>query len=321
MLTSHVKPGGVAVLYYPDPRPDSVLAIGDFNGWRYPGIPMNRINNGWQVEIPGIPVGELRYKFIVDGNWVSDPNNVIKNDDGNSIVYNRLGRGNVYHFNFWAPSIKKDRGYSIYLPPGYFHSDNHYSTIYLLHGLLDWEYTWVQRGFVHHTLDRLLREGKMGEVIVVMPRENGEFFKGEGMYADYIFRDLVGHIDMEFKTIAHPGHRAIDGLSTGGFASTVIGSSHPHIFSSIGGMSGSYDHRTFDSIKNHVDAIKRYNARFYISCGEGDPSCGISGDLAEMIRSLGFECEFYANPGPHDWEFWGPNVAGNIEFHWLSFQK
>lgn len=325
MLLSHIDSFNNAFFYYPDPHKHSVHVLGDFNGWQTPGIPMQRQDKGWHLKLENIPFNELSYKFLADGEWVNDPCNVLRSFDGygseNSVIYNHKDRGNVYHFDFYSPSIQQTRGYTIYLPPDYFKPDKHFSALYLLHGALDWEYTWVHKGRINLTLDRLKKSGKIGDMIVIMPRENGEFFRGEDMYADYIYKDLVGHIDVEFKTIPHPKHRAIDGLSTGAFSSIVIGASHPYIFSSIAGMSGSYDSRTFDAIQYNLDLIKRNGPRFYISCGQADPSCEVSGRLAQLIRSHGIECEFYANPGPHDWEFWGPSVAGNLEFHWWNFQK
>ena len=325
MFTSHVNANDTAVFYYPDERPHQVFAIGDFNGWRTPGLPLQRIPGGWQGEYQGIPRGEFNYKFIVDGNWIPDPSNVLRKPDGhgseNSILYHGINKGMVYHFEFYSPSIEQTRGYCIYLPPGYFYSDRRFNTIYLLHGALDWEYTWVHRGFVNKTLDHLRSAGSIGDMIVVMPRENGEFFRGDGRFADYIFQDLLGHIDFEFKTIPDQKHRAIDGLSTGGYSSLVLGSGHPDLYSSVGAMSGSYDGRTVNAIKYNAGRMRDHGLRFYISCGLGDPSYELSGQMAEILRNQGLECEFQANPGPHDWEFWGPSVAGNLQFHWWSFQR
>jgi enterochelin esterase family protein len=310
---------------YPDPHHGEVFVTGDFNGWSAPGFPMQRIEGGWRGEVPDFPQGEFAYKFVVDGHWIADPFNAMTVDDGiggeNSIITHRVNRGSLFHFNFYSPAIDDYRGYVIYLPPGYFLSEDHYSTIYLLHGALDWEYTWAHKGYVHFTMDQLRSQGKAGEMIIVMPKENGEFHGGDNRFADYIYRDLVGHVDFEFKTIAHPKHRAIDGLSTGGFASIVLGSGHPYVFSSVGAMSGSYDQRVFDSIRHNAEAIKKYDVRFHISCGHGDASADVSRALAEAIRSEGIYVEYYQNPGPHDWEFWGPAIAGNLEFHWWSFQR
>ncbi len=325
MFTSHVRADGTAVFYYPDERPSQVFAIGDFNGWRQPGVPLHRIRGGWYGEYEGIGRGEYGYKLIVDGHWTADPSNVLRKSDGhgseNSILSHGGDRGSVYHFEFFSPSINETRGYCIYLPPSYFYTENRFSTIYLLHGALDWEYTWVHRGYVNQTLDQLRRAGSIGDMIVVMPKENGEYFKGDDHFASYIFNDLRGHIDFEFKTIPHQQHRALDGLSTGGYSSLVIGANHPEIFSSIGAMSGSYDGRTVNTLKYNADRMRAFNQRYYISCGLGDPSYELSGQMAQIVKGLGLECEFHANPGPHDWEFWGPSVAGNLQFHWWSFQR
>jgi len=325
MLTSFVRNDDTAVFQYSDERPRSVFAIGDFNGWRSPGVPLHRVPGGWRGEYPGIAPGELSYKFVVDGHWVPDPDNVLRRPDGhgseNSILYHRAGKGAVFHYDFYSPAINMTRGYVIYLPPSYFYSDDYFNTIYLLHGALDWEYTWVHRGYVNKTSDILKQEGKIGDMILVMPRENGEFFRGDGKFSDYIHRDLVAHIEAEFKAFPEQGRRAIDGLSTGAFSSMVIGSSQPHIFSSVGALSGSFDNRVLDSFQYNLGSIRRHNLRFHITCGAGDPSCEVSGQLASTINSRGVECEFFANPGPHDWEFWGPAIAGNLQFHWWSFQR
>lgn len=325
MFLSHVRGDNTAVFMYPDSRPQQVFVTGDFNGWDTPGLPLHRVEGGWKGEFPNFPVGEYGYKFVADGHWVTDPHNVLTQQEGggseNSVINHRVNKGSVYHFDFYTPSVDENRGYVIYLPPGYFLSDDHYSTLYLLHGALDWEYTWVHRGLIHYTLDHLRTSGKLGEMIVVMPRENGEFFRGDDRFADYIHRDLVGHIDMEFKTIAHPKHRGIDGLSTGAFSSLVLGAGNPYLFTSIAGLSGSYDRRVFETIRHNVGEIRKYDSRFMISCGQGDPSCGLSRALADTIRGEGIYVEYYENPGPHDWEFWGPAIAGNLQFHWWSFQR
>jgi chromosome partitioning protein len=67
-----------------------VLIAGDFNGWSQMGTPMKMSAPGvWQMSLP-LPAGRYRYRFIVDGQWITDPNNsyVESNQFGelNSIV-------------------------------------------------------------------------------------------------------------------------------------------------------------------------------------------------------------------------------------------
>lgn len=285
MFITHVRADNTAVFMYPDPRPFRVYVTGSFNGWDTPGIPLYRIEGGWKCEVPNFPQGEYFYKFIADGTWVTDPVNVLTRSDEsgreNSLLTHRMNKGTLSHFTFYSPAINEHRGYVIYLPPSYFLSDEErYSTVYLLHGALDWEYTWVHKGLIHYTLDHLHATGKIGEMIVVMPRENGEFFRGDGRFGEYLSKDLPGHIDVEFRTIPHPGYRAIDGLSTGAFSSVIIGAQKPYHFSSVGGMSGCYDRRVFEAIRHNAEAIRKYKVRFHISCGQGDPSMETSRAIA-----------------------------------------
>jgi 1,4-alpha-glucan branching enzyme len=51
-----------------------VLIAGDFNGWN-PVSPLQMNRPGeWRVKLPLAP-GRYRYRFIVDGQWVTDPHN------------------------------------------------------------------------------------------------------------------------------------------------------------------------------------------------------------------------------------------------------
>jgi chromosome partitioning protein len=53
-----------------------VLLAGDFNGWSPMGTPLH--TNGrpgvWTTKLP-LPRGRYRYRLIVDGQWMTDPNN------------------------------------------------------------------------------------------------------------------------------------------------------------------------------------------------------------------------------------------------------
>jgi chromosome partitioning protein len=52
-----------------------VLIAGDFNNWSPMSTPMVMAANGeWKMKLP-LPPGRYRYRFVVDGRWVTDPNN------------------------------------------------------------------------------------------------------------------------------------------------------------------------------------------------------------------------------------------------------
>jgi hypothetical protein len=59
----------------------SVIVNGTFNGWSEDGYTMRKEGSNWVMDI-NLPKGKTRYKFIVDGKWIKDPDNDLyeKND-------------------------------------------------------------------------------------------------------------------------------------------------------------------------------------------------------------------------------------------------
>jgi chromosome partitioning protein len=52
-----------------------VLIAGDFNGWQPMSTPMVMEGAGrWKMKLP-LPPGRYRYRLVVDGQWMTDPNN------------------------------------------------------------------------------------------------------------------------------------------------------------------------------------------------------------------------------------------------------
>jgi hypothetical protein len=67
-----------------------VFISGSFNGWSTTQNPMKPVDSGWTVDL-NLKPGKYTYKFIVDGNWIPDPYNKLREKDGaggyNSVVY------------------------------------------------------------------------------------------------------------------------------------------------------------------------------------------------------------------------------------------
>ncbi len=57
------------------PEARNVSLTGDFQSWSSEGIPMRKSWAGvWNVGLD-LPPGTYQYKFIVDGDWWTDPKN------------------------------------------------------------------------------------------------------------------------------------------------------------------------------------------------------------------------------------------------------
>lgn len=58
-----------------DDQAHEVAVIGDFNEWNQASHPMKSDGNGLWQKIMMLPPGQYEYKFLVDGQWRTDPNN------------------------------------------------------------------------------------------------------------------------------------------------------------------------------------------------------------------------------------------------------
>jgi len=69
------------------PGADGVTIAGDFNGWDQSATEMQRNKHGiWWAVVP-TGSGSIQYKFVIDGNWETDPNNPdITGEFGNSVI-------------------------------------------------------------------------------------------------------------------------------------------------------------------------------------------------------------------------------------------
>jgi hypothetical protein len=58
-----------------------VMLSGSFNNWSVDEQPMTKTENGWIANIQ-LNAGKYWYKFIVDGNWMDDEDNLLRENDG-----------------------------------------------------------------------------------------------------------------------------------------------------------------------------------------------------------------------------------------------
>ena len=143
----------------------------------------------------------------------------------------------------FSPAVERTMKYNIVLPPDYETSDERYPVLYLLHGLSQNYTSWSRLGapFYAH---------EIGGLIVVMPDGGNSWYvnwaeSAEGEkndWEDHIVRDIVGHVDANYRTIARREGRAIAGLSMGGYGALTLGLRNSEMFISIGSTSGALEH-------------------------------------------------------------------------------
>jgi enterochelin esterase-like enzyme len=142
-----------------------------------------------------------------------------------------------------------DRDVTVYLPPSYrSNPDMRYPVLYMLHGFTDtdsqwfgWEDHWIN---LQTVIELSLAEGLSKEMIVVMPNAYNRF-KGS-MYASsatigdwetFVTKELVRHIDANYRTLADKSSRGLAGHSMGGYGTLRLGMKFPDVYSAIYALS------------------------------------------------------------------------------------
>jgi enterochelin esterase-like enzyme len=141
------------------------------------------------------------------------------------------------------------RDVTVYLPPSYqSNPDSRYPVLYMLHGFTDtdsqwfgWEKHWIN---LQDVIEQSIAEGLSKEMIVVMPNAYNKF-KGS-MYASsatigdwetFVTKELVSHIDANYRTLPTRGSRGLAGHSMGGYGTLRLGMKFPDVFSAIYALS------------------------------------------------------------------------------------
>ena len=124
------------------------------------------------------------------------------------------------------PSCIGEAGVAVYLPEGYATSEKDYPVLYLLHGSGDDETGWITKGKAKAILDSLINNKLCQQMIVVMPNgyleQTGKYYTAESrLWMESTFEEnfsqLIAWTEAHFRTYTDKQHRAIAGLSMGGF--------------------------------------------------------------------------------------------------------
>ncbi|MCL6460049.1 MAG: hypothetical protein K6T85_18815 [Gorillibacterium sp.] len=249
--------------------------------------------------------------------------------------------------DFSSTVLNNSRHLYVYLPPSYNTAlETRYPVLYMHDGQHvfaedrsgdSWE--------VHHTVDRLVREGKMREIIVVgiasisdvriaeyvhsHPAVQEAFHTkplGEA-YEAFLIDEVKAYIDRAYRTLPEKEQTAIMGSSAGGLVSYHIGFRRPDIFGLVGILSPFFVHSYMDGL--HISETPIYQSfdhhppiHVWLDMGgaEGLLMVSQARKVAEDLISSGFvlgeDLVFYMNPeAGHTQKDW----ANRIQFPLLFF--
>jgi enterochelin esterase-like enzyme len=311
-------------------------------------LPMTRDASGvWSVTTPVLAPEFYHYSFYEDGRMRTDPLNpvFVRNELTPASVALLAGtppepweltdvpHGRVDH-HLYTTHIAKNlpqnqEPYVVYTPPGYdpAHKGG-YPVLYLLHGWSDTEFAWTEEGHADAILDRLLAEGKVVPMIVVMPLGYGDFdFVRQGFKAWHapvkvtdnvdldgkmLLTEIAPAVEREYNTAPGRENRAIAGLSMGGLESLTIGLSHTDQFAWVGAMSSAVFDATdgmFEGYLPNLGAKKANLKLLWIACGKTDRLITGNHLFIAWAKTKGFDPVTVETPGAHTWLTWRDNLV------------
>lgn len=276
------------------------------------------------------------YHLTVDGGTFNDPGTLnfygstrwesgieIPADDADFYALKAVPHGRVEQILFPSPSTQTQRRAFVYTPPGYdAGKPTRYPVLYLQHGWGEDETAWSNQGHANLIMDNLIASGRTRPFIIVMTYGmTNEIRPGSpGGLASFdikpfqtvLVNELIPYVDTHFRTLADQRHRAMAGLSMGGFETKLIAPKNLDTFAYIGLLSGG------TMSLDDVDKTPGYRERVkltFVSFGSRELDGGRTGPPggprvdpranADALKKAGINSVFYVSPGTgHEFLSW-----------------
>ena len=257
------------------------------------------------------------YHLAIDGGVFNDPGTKnyygscrwesgieIPAHDEDFYAMKQVPHGNVQQVYFYSKSTDTHRRAFVYTPPTYGKDKKKYPVLYLQHGWGEDETAWSNQGHANLIMDNLIAEGKIEPFIIVMTYgmtndvkfgHIKEFTAKE--FETVLVDELIPYIDSNFRTQADKKHRAMAGLSMGGFETKLITLRRPEVFNYYGLLSGGT--YALDDITD-----KKQVASIFISCGSKENPDGVTKAVNDL-KADGFKATSFVSPDTaHEFLTW-----------------
>jgi len=329
------------------PNAESVQLSGDWmpnEGWVPGTVGMEKDSAGiWTYTTAPLEPELYSYFFIVDGLRIKDASNpymirdiatvtnifLVGGGPDGMYAVNDIPHGSVTRRWYDSPALGMDRRITVYTPPGYEEGNEDYPVLYLLHGAGGDEEAWVSLGRAAQIMDNLIASGKAEPMIVVMPNGNviQDAAPGEGSQGFYkpafvvprtmdgsyeaAFTDIIRFVESGYRVKADQDHRAIAGLSMGGFHSLHISRYYPNTFDYIGLFSPAIlpgdgvESEVYQNMDETLRAQMENGYELYwIGIGKTDFLYESVQNYRKKLDEMGMEYTYRESEGGHIWKNW-----------------
>ena len=330
---SPIIEGNRAVFFYRGTA-RKVEVVGDFTNWNMRGLVMRELA-GTDVKYytrDFAASARSEYKLIADGEWMLDPLNPDRIDNG-------VGGHNSFFSmpEYRAPSITGDegeRGISVdaleiksqlldgtrralvYTPPGYAQSSVRYPVLYVQDGM-----EYVTRARATLIAHDLIKEKRIAPFIIVfvLPADRMKDYWANDRFADFMATELVTFIDARYRTRADRNARALLGASLGGVISVWTALRHTDTFARVGGQSTSFqidNERVVGALARLEPSRRERPLKFYFDVGRMESIKEANRRVRVMLRARGYAVGYAEGEAGHNWTSWRDRLEGAFQELW-----
>ena len=295
-------------------------------------------DGAWTATTEGpLDEGFHYYHLNVDGGTFNDPGAQnfygsirwesgieIPAHDADFYALKNVPHGRVEQILFASPSTSTQRRAFVYTPPGYDQNQRtRYPVLYLQHGWGEDETAWFNQGRANLIMDNLIAEGKTRPFIIVVtygmtndirPGSPGGLASFDiHPFQTVLVNELIPYVDSHFRTLSDQRHRAMAGLSMGGFETKLITSANLDKFAYIGLFSGgTFSLDDVNKTPGFRDKVKlafvSFGSRELERGGMTGPPGGPRADPranAAALKQAGINSVFYVSPNTaHEFLSW-----------------
>lgn len=246
-----------------------------------------------------------------------------------------------------SPALRRDLNYNLYEPAARPGDGAGWPVLYLLHGLGDTSSAWVKFGHIRSVMDRLIAQGRIPPMLVVMPGAGRSWYiddrdPGGDLMEQAITHDLIADVDSRYKTLRCRQGRVIGGLSMGGYGSALYAMDRPRLFAAAFSLSGGFWRlKPAGELVSASLALDRFNVVFghpldprrknkwslfsripayaadprrtplWLSIGDHDyPRLRVSNfAFVKALSKAGVQVPIRTDPGAHVWGLWDKDIS------------
>ena len=333
------------------PAASGVELVGEVMQGKGPHAMTKGADGVWSVTIGPLPPEIWIYNFRVQGVELPDPSNIslmpraagaantssfveVPGDGPAFYDARPVPHGDVRMVMYESKAMGVNRYVWVYTPPGYDRSGARYPVYYLLHGNGETQSGWVANGRANIILDNLIADKSAPPMIVVMPHGHaiqsasvGPFapvapvgqpgWRNFTLFTHDLLEQVIPYVERNYRVSADADHRAIGGLSMGGFQAIEIGLAHPELFRYVLAYSGGFGDLGPQPSATPIEtqspwkealanpATKKNLTLLFLGAGRQETGMVAPGQrLVRLFKEQGVNARWSDYPGGHVFSVW-----------------